>query len=331
MNVRSLVILSIFTITLAFTFLYPEKANAGKIMIVQSKFKDYQRDREIPFLYYAPDPVTKPLPVVIFSPGLGGSIGSSQYLGEELAANGYIAYFLEHPGTRLADVDQIRKKEERKIKLKFSVGNPDQLIHRHLDILHVLNEIERLNSDSGPSYGTMNLDRIGIAAQGYGTRNALLLAGETQNLVKEDLKDPRIKAAFLISPLVASSYIGKSNMSVTHLFNRVDIPTFHVTGSEDNHLYHDWFRPDIRLMPFKNIQNREKHLLVLEGASHSAFSAGNGIYNYNQNDTRYHNLLSEAAVVFFDIYLKDGKRPVSDLDIGFRELVKRDDINHHFE
>jgi predicted dienelactone hydrolase len=38
-------------------------------------------------------------PVVLFSHGLGGSRTGSVFLGEHWAARGYVAVFLQHPGS----------------------------------------------------------------------------------------------------------------------------------------------------------------------------------------------------------------------------------------
>ena len=42
---------------------------------------------------------TTPAPVVLFSHGLGGSRAGSAFLGEHWAARGYLAVFLQHPGS----------------------------------------------------------------------------------------------------------------------------------------------------------------------------------------------------------------------------------------
>src|SRR5262245_54152775 len=61
-------------------------------------FKDEKRDRELPILVYLPAS-KKPAPVVLFSHGLGGARTGSAYLGKHWAARGYVAVFLQHPGS----------------------------------------------------------------------------------------------------------------------------------------------------------------------------------------------------------------------------------------
>ena len=60
--------------------------------------KDAKRSREIPIRVYLPKE-KKPAPVVLFSHGLGGSREGSAFLGDHWAARGYVAVFLQHPGS----------------------------------------------------------------------------------------------------------------------------------------------------------------------------------------------------------------------------------------
>ena len=59
---------------------------------------DAKRDRDIPVKVYLPASKT-PAPVVLFSHGLGGTRSGSRFLGEHWAARGYVAVFLQHPGS----------------------------------------------------------------------------------------------------------------------------------------------------------------------------------------------------------------------------------------
>src|SRR5512145_1597812 len=59
---------------------------------------DTGRQRQIPVLVYLPAG-TNAAPVVLFSHGLGGNRQGSRYLGEHWAERGYVAVFLQHPGS----------------------------------------------------------------------------------------------------------------------------------------------------------------------------------------------------------------------------------------
>src|SRR3982074_367685 len=60
--------------------------------------RDAARNRDIPVRIYLPAN-EKPEPVVLFSHGLGGSRAGSKFLGEHWAGRGYVAVFIQHPGS----------------------------------------------------------------------------------------------------------------------------------------------------------------------------------------------------------------------------------------
>ena len=59
---------------------------------------DAKRSREIPIRVYLPEE-KKAAPVVLFSHGLGGNREGSAFLGKHWAMRGYVAVFLQHPGS----------------------------------------------------------------------------------------------------------------------------------------------------------------------------------------------------------------------------------------
>ena len=59
---------------------------------------DDSRNRDIPLRIYLPASNSS-APVVLFSHGLGGSRAGSKFLGQQWSARGYVAVFLQHPGS----------------------------------------------------------------------------------------------------------------------------------------------------------------------------------------------------------------------------------------
>lgn len=59
---------------------------------------DEGRQRQIPLRVFLPRD-RSPAPVVLFSHGLGGSREGSAYLGKHWGLRGYVAVFLQHPGS----------------------------------------------------------------------------------------------------------------------------------------------------------------------------------------------------------------------------------------
>ena len=60
--------------------------------------QDNKRLREIPIRIYLPKDKSR-TSVVLFSHGLGGTCKGCAYLGNHWASRGYIAVFLQHPGS----------------------------------------------------------------------------------------------------------------------------------------------------------------------------------------------------------------------------------------
>src|SRR5690349_8072967 len=75
-------------------------ADTRPVQTMLGEWKDTARnDRTVPYkIYYSPQ-TTSPRPVVIFSHGLGGNREGSEFLLSYLAANGYVAVAVQHPGS----------------------------------------------------------------------------------------------------------------------------------------------------------------------------------------------------------------------------------------
>ena len=76
----------------------PSKVAEGAVESKTFELKDTTRDRVIPLRVYLPAD-KKPMPVVLFSHGLGGSRDNNPYLGEHWAKRGYVVVFIQHPGS----------------------------------------------------------------------------------------------------------------------------------------------------------------------------------------------------------------------------------------
>ena len=76
----------------------PLKVDARNIQTLQISANDTSRAREIPLLIYLPESA-KSRPLILFSHGLGGSLLTAVYLGEQWAARGYNVVFMQHPGS----------------------------------------------------------------------------------------------------------------------------------------------------------------------------------------------------------------------------------------
>jgi hypothetical protein len=89
--------------------------------MVEWTVRDAARDRDIPLKIYLPASRAAE-PVVLFSHGLGGSRDGCSYLGQHWASRGYVAVFLQHPGSD----DSVWKDQPliRGDRFEFEDGTP---------------------------------------------------------------------------------------------------------------------------------------------------------------------------------------------------------------
>jgi pimeloyl-ACP methyl ester carboxylesterase len=227
---------------------------------------DAARQRAVPVRLYWPQG-TKPVPLVVFSHGIGGSRRGYGYLGEHFAVNGIASLHLQHVGSdrslwtgnlwslvgRLQDAAQEREALERVHDFSFAL---DQLLAHE-------------------EFGR-RIDRRRIAAAGhsYGANTALLAAGarvqrEGRRL---ELRDSRVKAAVLLS---APPFYGEEDLKA--ILQSITLPTLHVTATEDVIRIPGYYSPaSDRVAVFDAVGSPLKALAVFEGGSHSIFTSRGG-------------------------------------------------------
>lgn len=288
----------IFTLT---TGLSPH-AQASSVNFEYGSFTDASRDnRVVPYKVYYHHYIPKPAPVVIFSHGLGGSVEAAEYLGLELAMHGYIAVFIQHEGSDKSLWEGAINPHQIKRKLAKSIRDPDAAINRYKDIPFVIDALAILNTQDGALKGKMDLARIGMAGHSYGARSVLMAAGESMPVLGTQMKEPRIKAAVALSPNLPQRALNKE-INADSLYGAVDIPIFHMTGTEDGYPFADDFDPATRTLPYQGIAAHDQYLLVLDGANHAAF--GGGTRKGQDNDPRWQRAVADGTILFFDAYLR---------------------------
>ena len=227
---------------------------------------DEARQRSVPVRLYWPDGA-KPVPLVVFSHGIGGSRRGYSYLGEYFAANGVASLHLQHVGSdrslwtgnvlslvaRLQDAAQEREALERVRDFSFAL---DQILaHEEFG--------RRINRRS-----------IAAAGHSYGANTALLAAGASVQREgrRLELRDPRVKAALLLS---APPFYGEDDLKA--ILHSITLPTLHVTATEDVIRIPGFYSPaSDRVAVFDAVGSPLKALAVFEGGSHSIFTSRGG-------------------------------------------------------
>ncbi len=256
---------------------------------------DAARNRDIPVRVYLPTN-TAPEPVVLFSHGLGGSRTGSAFLGEHWAARGYVAVFLQHPGSD----DAVWKDQPvaNRMQAMNRAASLDNFRLRVEDVPAVLNQLEIWNADkTNPLAGRLDLKKVGMSGHSFGAVTTEAVSGESLPLGGQQFTDPRIRAAIAFSP--SSPKAG----SVAKAFGSVKIPWMLMTGTRDVAPIGD---QDVasRLAVYPALQGAPKYEVVLHNAEHSAFTDRPLPSDREPRNPNHHRVMLALSTAFWDAYLR---------------------------
>jgi len=225
--------------------------------------RDDARGREIPLRIYLPQQ-TSSAPVVLFSHGLGGSREGSVYLGKHWAARGYVAVFLQHPGSD-AGVWQNEPPANRVAALR-EAANAKTFMQRVQDVPVVLDQLTRFGDTQGhPVAGRVDMVKVGMSGHSFGAVTTQAVTGQRDFRGRALFTDKRIDAAIIMSP--SSPRRGTPNVA----FGAVSLPWMLLTGTKDTAPIGN---SDLasRLAVYPALPAGGKYELVLNDAQHSAFT-----------------------------------------------------------
>ncbi|MEI6025934.1 MAG: acetylhydrolase [Betaproteobacteria bacterium] len=243
----------------------------GEVRTFELDWADAARQRPVPVRLYLPATASaaRPAPLVVFSHGIGGSRRSYSYLGSHFAAEGFASLHLQHVGS------------DRSL---WTAGNPLALVGRLQDAAQEAEAIARvhdlrfaLSQVLGGEFGArLDGQRVVAAGHSYGANTTLLASGA--QVVRGgrplDLRDPRIRAAIVIS---APPFYGES--ALAPILGPVRVPSLHVSATEDVIRIPGYYSgPEDRVAVFDAIGSPRKTLALFTGGSHSMFTdrAGTG-------------------------------------------------------
>ena len=301
-------------------------SNLGSFSVIKQtvRFEDQKRDRQIITDLYTPQKTdskvsTSKLPVIVISNGLGARPSRFAELANHLASYGFAVAVLDHPGSNFD-----RQQEFIKGLHQENFAATDY-VDRPLDVSFVLDSLSELNHKQFSNQ--LDLEQVGIFGYSIGGTTALSLTGakidfqqlekacqETLDLTNisilyqcralelEDsprldsavnLKDERIKAAFLFVPF------GKSLFSKSEL---AEITTPMLWQVVDKDFLTSLTKEQLPI--YNALDNSDRHLVLSENLPHSTAILAKSRSQTQQNQARvsrnYQNILS---LVFFQRYL----------------------------
>jgi len=281
-----------FSIDSGYDPLYVPKGNEPDM--IDLTVRDKGREREIPLRVYLPTERT-PAPVVLFSHGLGGSCKGNEFLGKHWAARGYVAVFIQHPGSDTSVWKDIPLR--KRMNAMRRAANARNFRLRVNDVSAVIDQLEQWQKTDGHALaGRMNLDRIGMSGHSFGAVTTQAVSGQTFGRLVS-FADTRIKAAMAFSP--SSPRRGSPEQA----FGNVKIPWMLMTGTKDIAVIGDI---DItsRLAVFPALPAGGKYELVLYNAQHSAFADRSLPGDTEKRNPNHHRVMLALSTAFWDAWLR---------------------------
>lgn len=227
---------------------------------------DVKRERPVPVRLYWPE-ANRPVPLVVFSHGIGGSRRGYGYLGEYFASQGVASLHVQHVGS---DRSLWRGNPFTLLGRLQGAASDREALERVKDLSFAL---DRILGDEG--FGA-RIDRTRIAAAGhsYGANTVMLATGATveRDGGRVEARDPRFRVGLLLS---APPFYGESDPA--RILRTVTLPTLHITATEDTIRIPGLYSPvSDRLAVFEAVGSPFKALAVFEGGSHSIFTSRRG-------------------------------------------------------
>jgi predicted dienelactone hydrolase len=256
---------------------------------------DSGRNRNIPIRIYMPAH-TGAEPVVLFSHGLGGSRAGNVFMGEHWAGRGYVAVFVQHPGSDDSVWKNVPPSE--RMQAMRQAASFHNFVLRVQDIPAVLNQLEIWNRDKGNVlYGRLNMKEVGMSGHSFGAVTTEAVSGENLPFTGKDLTDPRIKAAIAFSPSPPRAG------DPARAFGSVGIPWMLMTGTEDVAPIGD-IDAESRLKVYPALHGAPKYQVVLFGAEHSAFTDSALPGDHEPRNPNHHRVMLALSTAFWDAYLR---------------------------
>lgn len=303
----------------------PRRADEGVPRSIDFEVVDGSRTRTIPIRVHLPSPpngsadAAAPCPVVLFSHGLGGSREGPRFLADHWSNRGYVAVFLQHPGSDMA-VWRDERPGHRMAAMQ-EAASLENFRLRVGDVPAVLDQLDTWNRDADhPLAGRLDLDRVGMSGHSFGAQTTQAVSGQSLPLVGQKFTDRRIKAAVIMSP---GSPQGRRDPAAA--FAEVAIPWLLLTGTKDTARIGGQ-TVESRLAVFPALPPGGKYELVLHDAEHSAFTDRPLPGDREPRKPEHHRAILAISTAFWDATLRNDTAARVWLDgTGPRSVLTEDD------
>jgi predicted dienelactone hydrolase len=240
-----------------------QEAAAGAFETLDADWLDERRDRLVPIRLYLPRS-DRPVPLVVFSHGLGGTRAGYAHLGRHWAAQGVATLHPQHAGSDRAVWSAGGLGVLGALR---SAATPEQAFARAQDVRFVIDQA----FTPGALAERLDASRIAVAGHSFGANTALLACGaryrNPDGRVSE-CRDERVRAAVVLS---APSL--PTDQDPGFAYRGVAVPSLHLTGTHDSTPIPGLStEPAQRRVAFDRVPGGPRFLGVFEGGRHSMFN-----------------------------------------------------------
>ena len=243
-----------------------DPAADGSFTTQEFDWADATRDRPVPVRLYWPSGAAAPVPLMLFSHGLGGSRMGYSYLGSHWASQGMASLHVQHVGSdRSVWIGNPLALPGR----LQDAAQPSEALARVADIRFALNHLL-----ASPLGERIDPARIVAAGHSYGATTTLLLAGARVERSGQTLplREPRLSGAIVLS---APPFYSEG--SLAQILSPITLPTLHITATDDVIRVPGYYSEATdRLAVFDAIGSVPKALAVFAGGSHGIFTDRTG-------------------------------------------------------
>ena len=273
------------------------------------EWKDSKRDRMVPVRIYYPTHTKDPVPVIIWSHGLGGSRNGYAAYGNFWASHGYIVVHPQHIGS---DGGVIR---EGGVQALRTAGNAKNAIERPRDVTFILDQLEQCQKNHDKLKGLLKLDAIGVGGHSFGAQTTLLVGGQLLGPASSH-KDSRVKALMPMSAPVPAAIVRDRAYAGVHL------PTMHMTGTKDDSPLSETKAAERRI-PFDKISGCDQWFINFQDGDHMIFSGRSARISAEQKkqDAAFLAQIKQCSLAFWNAHLKQDKDARKWLDASMKEYL----------
>lgn len=286
--------------------------------VVDLEWADTARTRPVPTRLYLPqdEAATEgPLPLMVFSHGIGGSRANYSYLGRHWASKGFASLHVQHVGS---DHTVWRGNPLTVVNRLRQAASEAEAVQRVHDLRFALDRL--LAPDASVPGLQIDPRRIVAAGHSYGANTTLLAIGAQvrRNGLWRSFRDERISAAVILS---APPFYGEPDLPA--ILSPVAVPTLHVTTTDDVIRIPGMHSGvEDRVAVFNAMPDHGKALVMYHGGSHSIFTdrIGPGGLQLNQ---QIKAATRELSLAFVQRSLDRDAAALQRWDHAWRALVAR--------